>query len=375
MPALISIPGTVELPPAGPNQNYVTISPMTAGHITLPEYIFYEPSDIDSKKYVPSLAFLVRHPDATLFSRGDKKSFSLMFDLGVRADPSLYVPVLQKHIKSRSPIVHRPSVKDHLAFGGIPAEDIDAVAISHVHWDHHGDPQDFPNATFVMGPGALNVLKNGLPGTGNHSVFDPDLLKGLDVAELETPPLKQTQKHCSIDECTDEDDTKHVHFHGTLAHGAYNNGVSSNVASGSYTPANPEIISKPEWQALGPFPAAFDLFCDGSVYIINAPGHLYGHINLLCRTGLKSWVYLGGDTFHHTQMLTGEKRITTYPDESGSGRTCCIHVDKEAAQKSLETVRVMVESAKWADYDVECIVAHDVDWLRDNPHRLFPMCL
>ena len=341
MPGLLSDQDSLELPPAQPNQKYVTVSPMTAGHITLPEYIFYEPSPPDSKKYVPSLSFLIRHPEAALFGEGTKKPFRLIFDLGVRADPTLYVPVLQKHIKSRSPIDHRPSVKDHLEAAGQSAEDIDAVAISHVHWDHHGDPQDFPNATFILGPGALNVLKHGLPGTGNHSIFDPDLLKGLEVAELQTPPSKQKETCC----------------------GKF---VNCPLESAS---------EKPSWQALGPFSATYDILGDGSVYIINAPGHLYGHINVLCRTGPQSWVYLGGDTFHDSRMLTGEKRITTYLDESGSGRTCCIHIDKEAAQRSLDTVKVMLDTAKGADYDVECIVAHDVDWLTDNPHRLFPKCL
>ncbi|MCJ1413203.1 hypothetical protein MMC19_007307 [Ptychographa xylographoides] len=365
MPGIISTKDATLLPPAAPDQKYVTVSPMTAGHITLPEYIFYEPSDPDSMKYVPSLAFLIQHPDAALFAKGVKKPFRLMFDLGVRADPLLYVPVLQKHIKSRSPIAHRPSVKDHLVSGGVDPRDIDAVAISHVHWDHHGDPQDFPNATFFLGPGALSVLKNGLPGTGNHSVFDPDLLEGLQVAELETPPSEQHGDCVSAGTSEDKYHEKRVHFHGVPC-----KGIPTTARS-----AKPQTASKPQWAALGPFAAAYDLLGDGSVYIINAPGHLYGHINLLCRTGLHKWVYLGGDTFHHTRMLTGEKRITTYPDESGSGRTCCIHVDKVAAQRSLEMVGVLLDSAQDADYEIECIVAHDVDWLAGNQHRLFPKCL
>lgn len=337
---------------------------MTAGHITLPEYIFYEPSEPGSMKYVPSLAFLIQHPDAALFAEGATRAFRLIFDLGVRADPLLYVPALQKHIKSRSPIAHRPSVRDHLVSGGVAPGDIDAIAISHVHWDHHGDPQDFPNATFLLGPGALNVLKYGLPGTGNHSVFDPDLLKGLHVVELEKT-LEYDGDCCSGGDSSHPQHGKKVHFRG----------APSNRGSLADSTTKKPVTSKRKWMELGPFSAACDVLGDGSVYIINAPGHLYGHINLLCRTGQHNWVYLGGDTFHHTRMLTGEKRITTYADESGSGRTCCIHVDKEAAQRSLEMVRVMMDSAREADYEIECIVAHDVDWLAANQHRLFPKCL
>ena len=71
-------------------------------------------------------------------------------------------------------------------------------------------------------------------------------------------------------------------------------------------------------------------------------------------------------------MLTGEKWITTYPDESGNGRTCCIHIDKDAAQGSLDRVAELVKAAEQEDYDVETVAAHDVVWWRENQHRLFP---
>lgn len=123
----------MSLPPPQSNQNYVTISPFAAGHITLPEYIFYAPSDPSSKVLVPSLSFLIQHPKASLLDREKGKQFRMLFDLGVRGEPTHYVPVLQKHIKSRSPITHRPNALDTLISTGLKADDINAITISHIH--------------------------------------------------------------------------------------------------------------------------------------------------------------------------------------------------------------------------------------------------
>ena len=378
------------LPPPQENQNYVSVSPFAAGHITLPEYIFYAPSDPTAKVLVPSLSFLIQHPKASLFACGKGKTFRMLFDLGVRAEPTRYVPVLQKHIKSRSPIHHRPSALDNLKSAGLEAEDIDAIAISHVHWDHHGDPEDFPNATFLLGPGAKTVLSDGLPGTGNHSVFDPNLYKDRNV--LEFGPLPEEANTCNPHDgyCASNaasNGISHANNHMAENHTIHTNSPIPGFADGTDDVTHIKGIngdsesqthssSSSDWKPLGPFPHTLDLVGDGSIYVVSAPGHLPGHINLLCRTSPRKWVYLGGDTFHDRGMLTGQKWITTYPDESGSGRSCCIHIDREAAQGSLERVGELVRGAERSgSYEVETVVAHDVVWWRENQHRLFPNTL
>jgi len=54
--------------------------------------------------------------------------------------------------------------------------DIDVVILSHVHYDHHGDPEDFEQSLFLVGPGSKGVLKYGSAGQGSHQCFDPSLL-------------------------------------------------------------------------------------------------------------------------------------------------------------------------------------------------------
>jgi glyoxylase-like metal-dependent hydrolase (beta-lactamase superfamily II) len=119
------------------------------------------------------------------------------------------------------------------------------------------------------------------------------------------------------------------------------------------------------WTRLGPFPAALDLFDDGSVYVVDTPGHLPGHVNLLCRTADR-WVMLCGDAFHDRRLLTGELEIGTW--ESG-GRTLCIHLDREAAAESIRRLR---EFDRATGDECELIAAHDDGWWDVHRAQRFP---
>lgn len=111
------------------------------------------------------------------------------------------------------------------------------------------------------------------------------------------------------------------------------------------------------------------MFQDGSVYIVDAPGHLDGHINLLLRTASgvygPKWVYLGGDACHDRRIIRGEKEIGEWHDVHG--RVCCIHADKTQAMETIDRIRTLEKEG------VEVILAHDVEWENDekNKHRFF----
>lgn len=110
-----------------------------------------------------------------------------------------------------------------------------------------------------------------------------------------------------------------------------------------------------------------DIFQDGSVLLVDAPGHLPGHTNLLARTRPEEYVYLAGDTCHDRRLMTGEKEIGEWVN--GQGHTCCIHADKLEAAKTIDRVRQLALEG------VEVIFAHDAEWegAPRNERRFFGM--
>lgn len=302
---------TIELPPAAPDQRYVEVSPIPGGFITLSDHFFVHPAESGAKRTVPSLTFLIKHPGTSAYNGDPSKPFYMMFDLGLRRLKERYPEVLQKHLESRGPYRLEPGVAPQLKQGGLNPSSINLVLLSHVHYDHHGDPEDFENAQFLIGHGAMDVLKHGLGGTASHQHFDPDTLPDDRSSELPDP-------------------------------------------------------KGGKWKPLGPFPAVLDLFEDGSVYVIDTPGHLPGHVNLLCRTK-ERWLCLCGDAFHDRRLLTGEKDIGMF--ENPHGDLICIHLDKEAAAESIRRIR---EFGDAVGDQVEVIAAHEDVWWENNKHKAFP---
>lgn len=302
------------LPPPTDGQIFVTVSPILGGQITLPEKCFIYPADATARHTVPSLSFLITHPGCP----PGNEPRQLLFDLGLRSKITSYSEPQQSHLLNRTPYLLGPGVAATLREGGLNPLDITTVILSHVHYDHHGDPEHFPNAVFIVGTGTTRLLEHGLAGGASHQHFSKDLLPQDRTVEL--PATDSTGK------------------------------------TGNYN-----------WQPLGPF-SFIDLFGDGSIYVLDSPGHLPGHINLLCRTSPGKWVCLCGDAYHDRRLLTGARDIAFWEGEGGS--VCCIHNDPDAARKALGQLRELGDMG-----DVELIGAHDAAWLASNGERMFPNTL
>ncbi|KAF2846205.1 hypothetical protein T440DRAFT_246846 [Plenodomus tracheiphilus IPT5] len=291
----------------------VCVHALSGGHFSLPEYQFVHPVARDARRTVPSLAFLIQHYNPT----SDKET-RIVFDLGLRRDVKRYAVPIQNHIETRQPMTTDPDVTKSLARGGLLPADIDYVIYSHVHWDHVGEPRDFPTSIFVVGHGA-NDLLNGTSSTlrGGHSFFEHDLLPEGRTIELRDPFADELPK--------------------------LDSGVSSYEAN----------FSGP-WRSHGDLPHVLDIFNDGSLLIVNAPGHLPGHINLLARTPDGQQIYMAGDACHDRRLLTGEKTIGEWSD--AEGHVCCIHADRRQAEQTIERIKRLETQG------VEIIFAHDVEW-------------
>ena len=188
-----------------------------------------------------------------------------------------------------------------------------------MHWDHIGEPRDFPDSTFLVGNGALSLLKGTSSALrGGHSFFEHDLLPEGRTIELPDP--------------------------------------SSSDASQLYTTT--AINLNQAWKPYKHLPHTLDIFNDGSVLIVDAPGHLAGHVNVLAQVSDTHSVYLGGDACHDRRLLTGEKEIGEWND--AHGHICCIHADRKQAEETIRRIKQLESEG------VETIFAHDVEW--ENVH-------
>ncbi|KAM7199272.1 hypothetical protein V8F33_004520 [Rhypophila sp. PSN 637] len=278
---------------------YVTVSALDAGHITLPERLFVTNADPEKRTTVPSLSFLIQHSSPT------GKITKLVFDLGVKRDLENYRPAQQEHIANRQPLIVDPDCASSLRAGGIDLEnDIDYIMLSHVHWDHVGTPSDFPNSTFLVGSGTLALLKNGGGPLYPAEMFNHDELPLSRTVELPSVPKNNS---------TSFSDTASVYYSSPHAP------KHTPMPSTSQAHLPPSAEKNWTWRPLTEFnlPNTLDLFGDGSLLVVDSPGHLYGHVNLLARLGEKEYVYLGGDCCHDPRILAGEKGIAMYEDGRG----------------------------------------------------------
>ncbi|KAJ5772968.1 hypothetical protein N7457_007864 [Penicillium paradoxum] len=297
------------------NEAYVRVHALRAGHFTLPEHLFVHPSSDTARQTVPSLSFLIEH-----VSLESKKTTRIVFDLGLRHPSTNYPTPIQAHLATRRPMSTEPNVVQSLAAGGLSTEDVDYVVYSHVHWDHIGDPKAFDKSTFVVGPGTLALLNDNSAFRGSHSFFEPDLLPLSRTIEL--PPTTEAKESSSSIELPDPN---------------------------AVTP----MFTLP-WAPHGSLPRVMDIFQDGSVMLVDAPGHLPGHINLLARTGPSKYNYLAGDACHDRRILSGERTIGEWSDEHG--HICCVHADKRQAERTIAMIQQLETDG------VEVILAHDYKW-------------
>ncbi|KAL1945740.1 hypothetical protein VTO73DRAFT_1742 [Trametes versicolor] len=239
-------------------------------------------------------------PVLAFLIRHSTKNDTLVFDLGVRKDIEALPTAYHGRINGMGFRTTVPEdAADALAKGGLAPTDVTTVCYSHLHYDHIGDSHPYANAVFVVGAAARPLVEHGWP-EDPKSLFPQDLLPEGRTRFLDDPA---------------------------------------------------------GWPPLGPFPHALDFYEDGSLYIVYAPGHMPGHINILARTSADGgWIFLAGDSAHDRRLLTGEAGIPSH------GLLGCAHGDKVAAAEHIARMRALEVGYP----RVRVLLAHDVPWYEVN---------
>ncbi|KAI0644582.1 beta-lactamase-like protein [Trametes meyenii] len=278
----------MSLPPPAPNQAYCKVSALEGGKVDMDLDQLIDIAEPGQRVDLPVLIFLLRHSIT-----GEL----LLFDLGIRPDVE-NVPIGALAVLTRMGVKlqGQPDLRAALAKGGLSPEDIKHIVISHIHFDHTGDPSLFPAATYYIGADASPVIQEHAP-----------------------------------------------HFHGT-------------VYAVDTPPERTQFLEAEYWPPLGPFVHALDFFGDGSAYVVDAAGHVPGHLNLLVRTSEDGgWLLLAGDSAHDWRIINGKASPADHPVVG------CLHRDLLGAAQHVERIRELKEMPR-----VRVLLAHDVPWYEEN---------
>ncbi|KAH9923581.1 hypothetical protein B0H21DRAFT_840819, partial [Amylocystis lapponica] len=305
-------------------QNHVVVYALHAGSLYLPDKEVFEDAIHDRSNAgskVPSFAFLIEHSEHG----------KILFDLGLRKDGKGYPPAWDDTLQEFAVDCPRDVVAI-LGDGGISPSSIATVIyryygrglsvyfsqcaetrlFSHLHFDHVGDLTPFASAELVLGGGAEEVMQDTYP-SNPESLF---------------PEFPTVQK------------VRYIHFHG-----------EDNKEGAQMLPS---CLVTP----VGAFANGLDLFGDGSLYLLDAPGHFPGHLAILARVASAHFVLLAADCCHNRLCYNPGDRLISREN-----------------YENIEVARETVQKLKYMDRaeNVVVVLAHEKERLGEMP--LFPASL
>ena len=251
------------------------------GHCRHCERVTRQSGRLKSTSFPANVA-LIKHPTKghILFDTGYSRRF---FDLTKHFPFSLYRYLTPVHLET--------DLKQQLKQKNISADSIDYIILSHLHADHIGGVQDFPNAKLILHPDALLQSKQLNRWQGLLRGFLPKLLP--------------------------DDYTQRIHPMG-------------------------EVINLPE--SLNPFQKGFDLFSDGSIILIELPGHARGQIGAIINAQPNA--FLIADSCWHIDAIV--------KDDLPSKITALVHDNWQQYVQTISDLRQLVSHNK----QIELIPSH-----------------
>ncbi|KAL1620812.1 hypothetical protein SLS56_009479 [Neofusicoccum ribis] len=116
------------------------------------------------------------------------------------------------------------------------------------------------------------------------------------------------------------------------------------------------------WVPFGPFEKAMDFFGDGSLFIIQAPGHMPGNLCAAAHVSGGAWVLLGSDCCHSRKILDGECEIAMF--SLPNGQKTSLQADIPAAKDTIERIK------KLEKLGAHVALAHDAQWIKEGSDQI-----
>jgi N-acyl homoserine lactone hydrolase len=196
---------------------------------------------------IPVVAFLVEHPSAgpILIDTGLHRVLVAGPSAERRRNLGPAGRLLVRHLR----MTPEQTAAAQLRARGIEPEDVGLIVMTHLHFDHASALADFPNATVLVSRPEWEAAR----ARGSS-------LLGYPTAQIDPPPAYRT-----------------LDFHAP--------------------PARPH----------GPFERALDLFGDGSLTLLDTPGHSAGHLSVLARLQERE-ALIAGDAIYTIATLREGRR-------------------------------------------------------------------
>ncbi|KAF2121742.1 hypothetical protein BDV96DRAFT_482477 [Lophiotrema nucula] len=314
-----------------------------AGSLDLPEDLVLlpgpnEPNESTKPKdQRDSSKRMVHLPDYVFFIEHTATGDYYQFDLGMRTDMENLPPFVKDNVLPGKPCypVAAGKLLKELGSEEQQPEKVKAVFFSHLHFDHIGDgaKEGFTNAELWVGPTACTYARPGHPIDENGAVLSENL------------PMNGSRK--IVEPSISDGILKNA---GDKRVGL----VAKSKNEGKYEAVE---LRETTWIGLGAFDRGFDVFGDGSAYLLDSPGHSAGHQMMLIRVKAHKsasgeeddFVLLAGDCFHHPAILKDPKRTARPPYSKH-----CMHTDPEVAVDTIYRTRALAERS-----NVWVVGAHD----------------